>query len=188
MSNLMKSMILAVILVTCGIVNAECGNGFCLKPYFSAEMQSRNLNFHRSGIKKSIHLNSIHLSHIMKFNENFGLEIGAHHSRRASFDKHKSKGLNIRALGFIPLYDNLDLFGGAGFLHLKSSLHKKEDGSYAVKLSKAVPHLVAGVQYMFTDNLGIRTSFSWENTRRIKGDELKLRDSYLYNVGLLFAI
>lgn len=113
-----------------------------------------------------------------QFNPNFGLEIG--HAKLGSFGSAagdvKGSGTFVDAVGTVPLGGNFSLLGRLGAFNgkLENSFAGSTDKSTNVKVG-------AGVQYDFSNNLGLRGE--WERYRFDATGGGKANTD-LYSVGL----
>jgi OOP family OmpA-OmpF porin len=134
-----------------------------------------------------------------KINENFALEGGYFNLGQFGFvsttspagtltGKIKLQGLNIDAVGILPLSEKFSAFGRIGLQYLQAKANF--DGTGAVALSNPNPHKSAanykaglGVQYDFTPNVGARGE--WERYR-INDAVGNRGDIDMLSVGLVF--
>lgn len=131
-------------------------------------------------------------------------------------NKHRLKGFNINLLGYFPIVEDCTtLYAGVGLARLKAELIYKiiaiggppetnlteqevnqQLRSYSA--SKTIPRLTAGIQQMFTHNLGLRANVTWEKTSKFKklqpkcnvpeglDDFVSLKNSTIYGVGVFW--
>lgn len=104
-----------------------------------------------------------------KFNPNFALEGGYIDFGKATFSSTyaggtahgtvKAGGLDLAALGILPVTDSLSLFGKAGMVaaRVKSSLDKTPPGE--TKSTAYAPLLGVGVSYKVSDNVDLRAEY-----------------------------
>ena len=156
-----------------------------------------------------------------KFHENFGFELGYTQSKKKTKEanptqlfgvvipgganlttnlKVKIQSFDFDFNGYMPIDDNFDLIGTAGFSFMKP----KVDGSATTQVlgvvvddrvieakgkNRLVPRLGAGVQYNI-ENFGIRARVLWENTSQLKFknlDDKPFKNSISFTLGATYS-
>lgn len=176
-------------------VSAQCTKGYCFQPYVGVGVQYKSMSFKTEAGKDTLPkgMPQIHAYAGLKLSDYFGLEGGAHTSKhtRHKISNHsvQLRGMHFGMVTFLPLASTgVEFIAGAGLSHLKTNITDRSDLINKTKNDRVVLRLIGGTQYMFTDNVGVRTSAIWENTAKIRTNKFKAKDSINYTAGLIVVL
>jgi hypothetical protein len=116
------------------------------------------------------------------------------------------RGFHSSVIGFLPIFDDkrFKLLASVGFTNFQAKLESIliQAGNRAVNVaargylsqSKIVLRLMTGIQYMCTDDFGLRANVGWENTAQLSNIEpirthlsstkAKAKNSFVYGLGI----
>lgn len=119
----------------------------------------------------------------LKLTESLALEAGMSlFKSKRDLNRLKIRSSYLSLAGFLPVSYNVDLIGSIGFSNLKYTAKQK----YVTHKSHGnIPRVMVGLQYMFNNNIGMRTSVIWEKVTSIKSKVATLDNSAIYSIGLL---
>lgn len=184
----MKALRTLLLLISATI---SCSALADLTPYAGGDIQ-----WH-TGDRKKINKNTF-LAHPpvqnifagLRFNENFGMEVGIH-GVSTSKDKNsvfkrtrKTIGHHLTAIGYIP-FDKLNLIGGVGVVHTR---HKHELLGMRLKtLYKIVPRGMVGLEYKLFNYVKLRTTAFYESNLYFKRN-YNLKPAYGITGGIVIGL
>lgn len=171
-----------------------------------------NLKSNAEGYDKSQSKNTLGFGAGYRYNENFALELGYKGLGKGHDNNHvedlvnediddtnidyKSQSLTVRAIGILPLNDQLSIEGfvGAAMVHTKaeeqytsisSYTGHHQAGEYSISKTKTslAPSIGVGASYALNDEFTVFTRY--EYTALPKIDDLKLK-SHTIDLGLRY--
>lgn len=180
-------------------------------PYIGVEVNQRMMNF-KEGFGRSQFEHSIIGGNGVAGGRlgDFALEVGGHITPWSSKANHEHKitGIFANVLGFYPIKENVEIFGGLGMSHLTFSFVKPYSSSEidppkysevstniadnVLKITKESfkqfsPKAMLGVQYKIVDNIFVRSGATFEVTRKLKHCEVRPKNSTLLHTGLVLS-
>lgn len=174
----MRSILVVFLLIFSAGVKAE-------GVYGGLELQARNMGVNSSSIGKFTNTNlQPNVFAGVNLNENFGLEAGANICRFKHTGKnfHKSNALHVGAMGYLPLSDKVKLVGGIGAARIVATYHNPQTN---LKVRKAVPRGLIGLNYSILDSVDVRASLIHEKTKKLKNSFVQSKDSTSYSLGVI---
>ena len=101
-------------------------------------------------------------------------------------DKTKFEGFNVSAVGYLPVHQQIALFGKAGLIFWEMESNTTENNiKTQFKDDGASLSLGGGAAYSFTENLGFRAE--WEHFHNLANDTPSETNLDLFSVGVTFS-
>lgn len=141
---------------------------FSMTPYVGIEAGLKKTGIKNLEDGNKVGLNMFHGGAYagIRVNEFIGAEVGGYMTPYKTKDvvafRVKTKSFHATVLGFMPVMNNVELFGGVGLAHLNFKL---KDLMQDVKVSfdRGIPRALLGAQYHFAENLTARAYLIYEH-------------------------
>jgi len=173
------------------LATLSCAMPSYATPYLGADFQYRSVNLR--GLNAHVFAKrapAMNLYGGIMLNDDLAFEVGFHSAKQTkkfpgmSGASLKMKGIHGALVAYYPLTADgkFKALGGAGLAQLR---HHARHPAYRLDLSRCVPRLIGGVEYAFTDAIGVRASFVWESAKSMKKkNDQSFNNVYAFGAGL----